>query len=108
MVNEVNSVNTGIAGSSRKADTAASADPKKTQAPASSQTNSSGSGTSDTVQLSDQAKEIASIQRALAQLPEIDEAKVQEIREQIENGTYSIDVEALADKILADDQFFSG
>lgn len=108
MVNEVNSINTGIAGSSRKPDSAANTDSAKKSSPATDEQVPASSNTSDTVQLSDQAKEIATIQRALAQLPEIDEAKVKEIREQIDNGTYSVDVEALADKILADDQFFKG
>ncbi len=109
MVNEVNSVNTGIAGSSRKADTSASkAAPTKGQPDAAEQQAANTGSNADTVQLSDQAKEIASIQRALAQLPEIDEARVQEIRDQIQSGSYSVDVEALADKILADDQFFTG
>lgn len=109
MVNEVNSVNTGIAGSSRNTDTAATPKVDTTNGQAAeSAAAAANTSTADTVQLSDQAREIASIQRALSQLPEIDEAKIKEIRDQIDAGTYTIDVESLADKILADDQFFTG
>lgn len=110
MVNEINSVGGSLPGSSRQTDEKAGAVGKTNTGSTDNQSvtasNAKAVSSDDTVKLSDQAKDIARIQRALAQLPEIDEAKVQDIREQISKGSYSVDVEALAEKILADDQFF--
>lgn len=109
MVNEVNSIGRGLPNSTRQTDdsagsarTTGNSNAPGTESPVGSQSPATG----DTVNLSSEAQDIARIQRALAQLPDIDEARVQEIRNQIESGTYSIDVEALADRILADDRFF--
>jgi len=106
MVNDVNPVNSSIVGSSRSAEQNKLA---KTSAQEQGvEKRSPTDSNADTVQLSDQAQEMARVQRSLAQLPEIDKAKVDEIRQQIESGSYSVDVEALADKILNDEQFFNG
>ena len=110
MVNEINSSG-GIAGTTRSPEKQTGSAGQTTNNPANSTkvdatVDASPRGSEDTVQLSDQAQDIARIQRALAQLPEIDEARVKEIRDQIANGTYTVDVEALAEKILADDAFY--
>jgi flagellar biosynthesis anti-sigma factor FlgM len=42
----------------------------------------------------------------LQALPEIDEARVSDIRERIDNGTYTVDADQLAARILADEQLF--
>ena len=56
----------------------------------------------DTVALSDAAKDIQEAQKQLEAIPEVREDKVAQLKEQIENGTYEIDEEKLADKILKD------
>ncbi|MGB1191437.1 MAG: flagellar biosynthesis anti-sigma factor FlgM [Pseudomonadales bacterium] len=60
----------------------------------------------DTVQLSVRAQELNRIQRDLQALPEIDEARVNHIRERIDNGTYTVDADQVATRILADEQLF--
>jgi len=72
-----------------KAD-AASEQPEKQQAKA------------DTVVLSDTAKTVQEAQTQLESIPDIREDKVAELKAQIESGTYEIDAEKIADKMLKD------
>jgi negative regulator of flagellin synthesis FlgM len=60
----------------------------------------------DTVQLSPQAQELNRIRVELAQLPEVDEARVEAVREQIANGSYRIDAEQIAAQILVNERDF--
>ena len=57
---------------------------------------------SDTVVLSDTAKKIQETQTQLKAIPDVREDKVAQLKEQIENGTYEIDEEKIADKMLKD------
>ena len=56
----------------------------------------------DTVALSNAAKNIQEAQKQLAAIPDVREDKVAQLKEQIENGTYEIDEEKIADKMLKD------
>ena len=56
----------------------------------------------DTVVLSDTAKKIQETQTQLKAIPDVREDKVAQLKEQIENGTYKIDEEKIADKMLKD------
>jgi negative regulator of flagellin synthesis FlgM len=56
----------------------------------------------DTVVLSDAAKRIQEAKKQLDALPDIREDKVAQLKEQVENGTYEIDAEKIADKMLKD------
>ena len=56
----------------------------------------------DTVALSSAAKDIQEAQRKLEAIPDVREDKVAQLKEQIENGTYEIDEEKIADKMLKD------
>jgi len=56
----------------------------------------------DTVVLSDMAKTVQEAQTQLKSIPDVREDKVAELREQVENGTYEIDAEKIADKMLRD------
>ena len=60
---------------------------------------------SDTVVLSDTAKKIQQTQTQLKAIPDVREDKVAQLKEQIENGTYEIDEEKIADKMLKDSLF---
>ncbi len=60
---------------------------------------------SDTVVLSDTAKKIQETQTQLKAIPDVREDKVAQLKEQIENGTYEIDEEKIADKMLKDALF---
>jgi negative regulator of flagellin synthesis FlgM len=54
----------------------------------------------DTVVLSDAAKKIQDAKKQLDAIPDIREDKVAQLKEQVENGTYEIDAEKIADKML--------
>ena len=55
---------------------------------------------SDGVLLSDQARAVARAQAAVRAAPDVREQLVAELREQIRNGTYQIDDEAVVQRIL--------
>ena len=56
----------------------------------------------DTVVLSDMAKKVQEAQKQLKAMPDVREDKVAQLKEQIENGTYEINEEKIADKMLKD------
>jgi negative regulator of flagellin synthesis FlgM len=55
---------------------------------------------SDGILLSDQARAVARAQAAVRAAPDVREQLVAELREQIQNGTYRIDDEAIVNRIL--------
>ncbi len=67
---------------------AASEQPEKQQAKA------------DTVELSDTGKRIQEAHKQLESIPDIREEKVAQLKEQVENGTYEVDAEKVADIML--------
>jgi negative regulator of flagellin synthesis FlgM len=54
----------------------------------------------DRVSLSPQARELLKAQKALAAIPDVRAEKVEEIKARIANGTYRIDSEQIADKMI--------
>jgi negative regulator of flagellin synthesis FlgM len=54
------------------------------------------------VDLSNKAKDIQKIKQVLDQTPEVREEKVQELRRQIESGSYAINPGRIADKMLGE------
>jgi negative regulator of flagellin synthesis FlgM len=68
---------------------------------ASSAGGAAGAGAkSDGVLLSDQARAVARAQAAVRAAPDVREQLVAELREQIQNGSYQIDDEAIVNRIL--------
>ena len=59
-----------------------------------------GGQSEDKVALSPEAKQMQEARKILDSLPDIREEKVTEIRAQIENGTYSVDSEKIAFKMI--------
>jgi negative regulator of flagellin synthesis FlgM len=55
---------------------------------------------SDTVELTSHAKLLERLDKALASLPAVDDARVAEVKSAIENGEYEIDADAIADAML--------
>jgi len=55
---------------------------------------------SDTVEISDQARELARARQAVDAAPEVRSDKVASIRKRIQDGTYSVSPELLARKLL--------
>ena len=65
-------------------------------APAGASATAGGSS----VQITDSARQLAALEAAIKELPAVDEAKVTELRNAIESGTYEVDGERIADKLL--------
>ena len=61
---------------------------------------------SDTVNLTNDAKLLARLDETLASLPAVDSARVAEIKAAIENGNYEIDADAIADAMIRLDRSF--
>ena len=58
------------------------------------------SSTRDEVQLSEEARALQRLAEAAVSAPEVDAARVQALRQQIEAGTYKVPVEALMGRLL--------
>jgi negative regulator of flagellin synthesis FlgM len=56
----------------------------------------------DTVNISDAAKEIQEVRKELDNIPYVRADKVEQLKNQIENGTYEIKSEEIAEKMLKD------
>ncbi|MFQ5635109.1 MAG: flagellar biosynthesis anti-sigma factor FlgM [Gammaproteobacteria bacterium] len=54
----------------------------------------------DAVSITDAASHLQRVEASLAALPEINAARVEEIRQQVEAGTYRVNAENLADKLI--------
>jgi negative regulator of flagellin synthesis FlgM len=55
----------------------------------------------DQISLSTAGKDMQVAKNALAKTPDVRENKVNDIKEQLENGTYDVDPEAFASKLLS-------
>jgi len=66
---------------------------------AASQDRVSGRG-SDEMILSQQAKDIMFAQKVLAQTPEVRQEKVAQLQQQIAEGSFRVDAQLIADKII--------
>ncbi len=60
---------------------------------------------SDTVVISDAAKRIQAARRQLDEIPDVREDKVSQLRSQIQNGTYEINAEKIAGKMIKEGLF---
>jgi len=56
----------------------------------------------DTVSLSKEAREVAAVTQKLEETPDIREDKVAEIKEKIDNGTYTVDGQKAATNLLVE------
>lgn len=56
------------------------------------------------VKLSSQAQQLQAIEERLRELPEVDSARVEQIKQAIADGSYQIDSTRIADKLIALEQ----
>ena len=56
---------------------------------------------SDQLQISSAGKDFHTVKSALAEVPDVREDLVEDIKTKINNGTYQVDTSAFADKLLA-------
>ena len=62
----------------------------------------------DSVRLTGEATQLQAVQRELSAAPAIDQARVQAVREALENGSYKINPDAIAARMLGLDQQLQG
>lgn len=92
--------NTGITNNSANSNAGA----QKTGASAKPETTgTSGAGTEDSVELSQAAKLITELETKIASASSVDTAKVANIKQAIADGSYSVDANSIASKMLASD-----
>jgi flagellar biosynthesis anti-sigma factor FlgM len=58
------------------------------------------SGRAANVEISDRAQEVQRITQLIKDLPDVREDRVQELKAQVENGTYNVSSEDIADLII--------
>jgi negative regulator of flagellin synthesis FlgM len=56
----------------------------------------------DTVDISDTAKRVSADREEMDRIPDVREEKVAELKKQVENGSYQVDPEKIAEKMLKD------
>lgn len=62
----------------------------------------------ENVNLSSQARNLKQLEQKLGDFPEMDDARIEQIRSALENGTYKVDAEKLAQKMLDMDKSIFG
>jgi len=67
--------------------------------PSENQSNKAAAKT-DTVVISDAAKRIQEVRSQLDEVPDVNEEKVAQLRNEIENGTYKINADQIAGKMI--------
>lgn len=65
------------------------------------------SGSTDPVQITGSARQLAKLEQQLQELPAVDEARVARISEALASGQYQINAERIADKMLSMEQQLS-
>jgi flagellar biosynthesis anti-sigma factor FlgM len=92
VANEINSVDGGgpaAVGTGRLAQT-----PQTANAPASS------SGPAESIHITDVASQLAALEQAARGLPAVDETRVAAVSTSIEQGTYAISSQTIADQLI--------
>jgi negative regulator of flagellin synthesis FlgM len=98
----IDRVNQNLAAGAYGAKRANRTDKGKDAGEASSAGGASGPSLSDGVELSDQARLVARVNAAVNGAPDVREALVAELRQRIQAGTYRVDDDALARRLLAE------
>ncbi len=69
-------------------------------APAGSATSAAPTTASESVSITDTARRLAALQETIGGMPEVDAARVTELRQAIEHGQYHANPEKIADRLL--------
>ncbi|MDH2431332.1 flagellar biosynthesis anti-sigma factor FlgM [Pokkaliibacter sp. MBI-7] len=72
----------------------------------SADVDNEGKSSSDKVELSSEAKSMQSIEDQVRQLPDVDQEKVDRIKSAIADGSYSVNSQSIANKMLDIDGMF--
>lgn len=65
------------------------------------------SATADT-HITDSARKLAALEQVVRDLPAVDEARVQQVSARLANGSYEVNAERIADKLLRSEQDLAG
>ncbi|HKJ76688.1 MAG TPA: flagellar biosynthesis anti-sigma factor FlgM [Gammaproteobacteria bacterium] len=76
--------------------------------PTAPQSQTGRPSSSDTVTLTDAAAQLRSLENTVGELPVMDSQRVEDIQRAIENGSYEVDAERVADKMMQFEADFSG
>jgi negative regulator of flagellin synthesis FlgM len=96
MVSEIQGSNSGIVQSTNNNNSQIS--PKKTDE--AKRTEASASVASSSVNLTQTASSLQALEKSIAAAPEIDQQKVDAVRKAISEGTYKVDSERTATKLI--------
>jgi len=69
-------------------------------APAATVASKSNASTADGVSITDSARQLAALEQAIKNVPDVNEAKVAKTRAAIADGTYQVAPSRIADKLL--------
>ncbi len=97
MVIDLNNINPSRPNNSSKSESVSNETVKPASTDEQNQSNNQ-----DTVKLSPEVEKLNALKNTILEQPEVDEAKVNAIRESIANNSYVVDVNKLAEKIIAD------
>lgn len=73
---------------------------KATEADRARKTGEAGSSESDSVLISNKAREMSRVKKILESVPEVRQDKVDKIKGDIEDGTYKFDAKKVAEKMI--------
>jgi len=67
-----------------------------------------GKSTADSVNLTGEARQLQALEAQIASKPVVDAQRVQAVRTAVENGTFTINPERIADKMISLEQAITG
>lgn len=70
-------------------------------------TQTADASTTDT-HITDSARKLAALEQVVRDLPAVDEARVQQVSARLANGSYEVNAERIADKLLRSEQDLAG
>lgn len=103
MVSDINGINTSNTGGPL-ANGSGAVGKQSVDQPENTSTSPSSSP-EDVVRLSPEAAELQALEDNLTELPAVDEARVEAIRQQIKNGDYQINPDRIAQKLIDADTY---
>jgi negative regulator of flagellin synthesis FlgM len=74
--------------------------PKDAAAGGTQSSDASSGGEQENVQITGVARQLASLEQAVREVPEVNSARVAQISSSIEQGTYTVNAQGIADKLV--------
>jgi negative regulator of flagellin synthesis FlgM len=77
---------------------------KRSSANSTASADQSSANSAEGAQITDSARTLATLEQSLRDTPAIDEARVESVRNNLANGSYKVNAERVADKLLQSEQ----